>query len=181
MVTLSFCRLSTTQEVGVLPLMIYWKGYLFQASGMYKERDFTGWRIWKVGKSVFLFPEKPKRANNALNGCEKSKKCSEFVIDSYLKDSAFISVKRDAKFSTRYVKGVPFFNRRYTKGVPFLWKMLHKRVRGWTVGRSLAILNLVEYPPGYKRNSNINIVNACWMEKWFVMHGTCSKIAYRMI
>ena len=95
-----------------------------------------------------------------LMAVKKSKKCSEFVIDSYLKDSAFTSVKRDAKFSTRYVKGVPFFNRRYTKGVPFLWKMLHKRVRGWTFGRSLVILNLVEYPPGYKRNSNINIVNA---------------------
>ena len=55
-----------------------------------------------------------------LMAVKKSKKCSEFVIDSYLKDSAFTSVKRDALFSTRYVKGVPFFNRRYTKGVPFL-------------------------------------------------------------
>ena len=44
---------------------------------------------------------------------------SIFVIDSYLKDSAFTAVKRDAKFSTRYVTGVPFVNRRYTKGVPF--------------------------------------------------------------
>ena len=52
---------------------------------------------------------------------KKLKKCSEFVIYSYLKDSSFISVKRDASFSTRYVKGVgPFFNRRYMKGVPFL-------------------------------------------------------------
>ena len=49
----------------------------------------------------------------------KSAKRSIFVIDSYLNDRAFIAVKRDAKFKTRYVKGVPFVNRRYTKGVPF--------------------------------------------------------------
>ena len=29
------------------------------------------------------------------------------MIDSYLKNSAFTPVKRDAKFQTRYVKGVP--------------------------------------------------------------------------
>ena len=50
------------------------------------------------------------------------------MIDSYLKDSAFTAVKRDAKFYTRYVKGVPFVNRRYTKGVPFSWKMVYKWV-----------------------------------------------------
>ena len=38
-----------------------------------------------------------------------------------------------------YVKGVPFFNGRYTKGVPFLSKMVYKRVRGWTSGRSLPV------------------------------------------
>ena len=35
------------------------------------------------------------------------------------KDDAFTAVKKDAKFYTRYVKGVPFVNNRYTKGVPF--------------------------------------------------------------
>ena len=49
----------------------------------------------------------------------ESRKRSNFVIDSYLKDSEFTAVKRDAKFWTRCVKGVPFVNRRYTKGVPF--------------------------------------------------------------
>ena len=52
-------------------------------------------------------------------GFIKSRKRSIFVIDSYLKDSAFTAVKRGAKFQTRYVTGVPFVNRRYTKGVPF--------------------------------------------------------------
>ena len=45
-----------------------------------------------------------------------SRKRSIFVIDSYLNDSAFTAVKRNA----RYVKVVPFYNRRYTKGVPSL-------------------------------------------------------------
>ena len=50
----------------------------------------------------------------------KVEKRSIFLIDSYLKDSAFTAVKRDAKFFTRFVKGVPFVNgRSYTKGVPF--------------------------------------------------------------
>ena len=39
-------------------------------------------------------------------GFIKWRKRSIFVIDSYLKDSAF--TKRGAKFQTRYVKGVPY-------------------------------------------------------------------------
>ena len=38
------------------------------------------------------------------------------MTDSYLIDSAFTAVKRDAEFKTRYVKVVPFVNRRYTEG-----------------------------------------------------------------
>lgn len=34
-----------------------------------------------------------------------------FVTDSFLKDSAFTAVTRDANFLTRYVKWVPFVNR----------------------------------------------------------------------
>ena len=49
------------------------------------------------------------------------------VEKSYLKDGEFITVKTDAKFSTRYEKeGVPFIIRGYTKGVPFLSKTVHK-------------------------------------------------------
>ena len=44
-------------------------------------------------------------------------------------ESAFTAAKRDAKFLTRFVKGVAFVNRRYTKGVPFLSKKVYKRVR----------------------------------------------------
>ena len=52
-------------------------------------------------------------------GFIKLSKRSIFVIDSYLNGSAFTAVKRDAKFLTKYVKGLPFVNRRYTKRVPF--------------------------------------------------------------
>ena len=64
-----------------------------------------------LGNLSFGSVKGPKKA--------KSRKSFIFVIDSYLKGSAFTAVKRDAKFSTRYVKGVQFVHRRYTKGVPF--------------------------------------------------------------
>ena len=56
--------------------------------------------------------------------------------------SAFTTVKRVAKFKTRYVKEVSFVYRRYRNGLTFLSKMVHKRtkrVRGWTAGWSLPI------------------------------------------
>ena len=41
----------------------------------------------------------------------------------------FSAVESDAKFQTRYVKGVPaFVNKRYRKAVPFLSKMEYKRL-----------------------------------------------------
>ena len=42
------------------------------------------------------------------------------MTDSYLRDSAFTAVKRDAKSQTRYVKGVLFVNRRYIRGTFFV-------------------------------------------------------------
>ena len=57
-----------------------------------------------------------KELTDEFCGFIKSRKRSFFVIDSYLKGSAFTVVKKYAKFYTRYVKGVPFVNR---KGVPF--------------------------------------------------------------
>ena len=41
-----------------------------------------------------------------------------------------------------------FFNKRYIKGVLFSAKMVNERVRGWTSGRSIPVLNFVKYPPG---------------------------------
>ena len=83
--------------------------------------------------------KEPKGLTGDFHGFIKSRKRSIFVVDSYFKDSAFTAVKRDAKFSTRYVKGVLFVNKRHTIGVTFLQKMVYKRVRGWTSGRSLPV------------------------------------------
>ena len=85
-------------------------------------------RVEKSVISVF------KRAQNGqqmhIMAVKEPRKLSGFVIYSYLKESAFTAVKRDAMLQTRSVKGVPFVNRRYTKGVPFLPKMVYSRVRG---------------------------------------------------
>ena len=51
-------------------------------------------------------------------------------------------------FETWYVKGVPFVNGKYKKGVLFLSKMVYKRVRGWTAGRSLPTKTLLGNSPG---------------------------------
>ena len=58
-----------------------------------------------VRKSLFLFVKRPKRANDALNDCGKVDEMLCFLTYLHFKDSAFTSVKRDEKFSTRYVKG----------------------------------------------------------------------------
>ena len=52
---------------------------------------------------------------------KKSRKRSGFVIFSYLKvrQPHLTPGKRDVKFQSKYVKGVPFVNKRYTKGEPF--------------------------------------------------------------
>ena len=70
------------------------------------------------------------------------------MFDYYSKDDAFTAVKRDAKFYTRNVKGVPFVNKRNTKGVPFSLKMVYKRVRGWTSGGASPSKNLLSTPVG---------------------------------
>lgn len=64
-------------------------------------------------------------------------KKSENVIYSY--DGPFTAAKRDAKFKTRYVKGVPFVKKKKgIRKVAFSQKMVCKRViNGWTSKRSL--------------------------------------------
>ena len=49
--------------------------------------------------------------------CGKVKKTLLFYDLLMFKDNTLTSVKRDAKFLTRYVRQVPFLNRRYRKGV----------------------------------------------------------------
>ena len=52
----------------------------------------------RVEKSVLWVCERNKGLTDEFYSFIKSKKRSIFVIDSYLKDSAFTTVKRDIKF-----------------------------------------------------------------------------------
>ena len=52
----------------------------------------------RVGKYVIWVCERDKGLTDEVYSFIKSKKRSIFVIDSYLKDSAFTAVKRDTKF-----------------------------------------------------------------------------------
>ena len=75
------------------------KGYLFQASGICKGRDLIVEVYERVGKSVIWVCGKGlKGRTDEFYGFIESRKRSIFVIDSYLKDSAFTAVNRDAKF-----------------------------------------------------------------------------------
>ena len=80
-------------------------------------------------RGTFFKPQIYERVGISLN--EEYERVGNSVIwlsfmalssrEKTVKDSAFTAVKRDVKFSTRYmyVKGVPFVNRGYTEGVPF--------------------------------------------------------------
>ena len=79
----------------------------------------------KVEESVIWVCERAQQCQGLTEefyGFIKSRKRSIFVIDSHLNESAFTSVKREAKLLNRYVKGVPCVNRRCTKGVLFFVK-----------------------------------------------------------
>ena len=52
----------------------------------------------RVGKSVIWVCERDKGLKDEFYSFIKSKERSIFVIDSYLKDSAFTAVQRDTKF-----------------------------------------------------------------------------------
>ena len=69
-----------------------------------------------------------KRKGNLSFGSVKGpNKCKGLTEEFYgliksRNESAFTSVKRDAKLLNRYVKGLPCVNRRYTKEVLFYVK-----------------------------------------------------------
>ena len=81
----------------------------------------------------------PTEITHTFYGFEKNEKTFGFVIYSYFKDSAFTAVKRDAKFLSRYMKGVTFPS-----------KMVYERVRGWTTQRSKETIRKVR-PFFFKR------------------------------
>ena len=98
-------RVKSEVRAGVLTMMAIRggsarKGYLFQASGIWKGKDFTSWSILTKGRQICHLGlwKGPKGITDEFYGFIKSRKRSVFVIDSYLRDSAFTVVKRDAMF-----------------------------------------------------------------------------------
>ena len=100
-----------------------------------------------AGKSVISFCKKTQSGKEmqfvAVKSYENVLVLYVIHILNLTKDYAFTAIKRDTKFETWYVKGVPFVIVRYTKWVPFLSKVLYKKVRAWTSGRSLLVQNFV--------------------------------------
>ena len=117
----------------------------------------------RVGKSVISVCKKSQKGlTSDIYGCDKVG--SGFVIYSYDKESAFTAVKKGVQTTG---KGVLLVNRRYTTGIGILRvsNMLYKRLRGWTLGRSLPEQNFVKYPPG-----QIDFISR-WV-KWFFLNLT---------
>ena len=94
-------------------------GTVFQASGLWKGRDFTGWSIWKCRVIISVRKKAQKGSQIYSKAVKKSGKRSGFVIYSYFKCSAFTLVERDAKFYISYKKGVSFVKKRRRKEVIF--------------------------------------------------------------
>ena len=125
---------STCKEgLGILPTMAYTiikalplKGYLFQASGISKGKDFTSLSIWKGTESCHFHLYK----RQGLQILQMHFMCvSGFVIFPCFEDSAFTAVKRGRSERTilgtskrRSMWGTQFVSRRYMKGVHFLSK-----------------------------------------------------------
>ena len=67
------------------------RGYLFQASGIWKGRDFTRCSIWK-GREIYHLSllKGPKGLTDEFYGFTKSRKRSIFVIANDINDGAFI-------------------------------------------------------------------------------------------
>ena len=78
---------------GVLPIMAH--------TGTLRPKGvpFSGFRYMKgQGNLSFGSVKGPKGLTDEFYGFIKSRKRSIFVVDSYLKHSAFTAVKRDVKF-----------------------------------------------------------------------------------
>ena len=128
------------------------KEYFLKRSIPFSGFRFTG--IWK-GRDFNSCHFRSLKWSNRANRCilrlrKKSRKRSGFVIYSYFKDRALTVVKGDAKFLTKYVKGVPFVSRKYVKGVPFLIEGIWK---GYLFGRMG--LDLEAGPPR---------ITLCWVK-----------------
>ena len=89
----------------------------------------------REGKLSFRFVKWPWRAKEGLYGCKKVEKLFWF--------GDLFTFKK-----TVHLQQLKWMQGRYTKLVPFLSKIVDKRVRDGTSGRSLPVWNFVGYPLG---------------------------------
>ena len=87
---------------GALPTMAC-TGYLFQASGIWKGRDFISWRLWKVRDICRLGLLKDQKG---LTGADRFE-----VIYLFLKHAALTAVERDVCCKLAIWKRVSFVSR----------------------------------------------------------------------
>ena len=87
---------------GALPTMAC-TGYLFQASGIWKGRDFISWRLWKVRDICRLGLLKDQKG---LTGADRFE-----VIYLFLKHAALTAVERDVSCKLAIWKRVSFVSR----------------------------------------------------------------------
>ena len=102
----------------------------------------------RVGKFVIWVCERAHRANRWILWLYKFEKTFYFCDWFLFKRQLIYSTQKGCKVLNKVHGRSYHVIRRYKKGVPFSWKMVYKRVRGWTSGRSLPAWKFVEYPPG---------------------------------
>ena len=72
-------------------------------------------------------------------------------------------IKPYMKMRTRLCERGTFFQWKVYKRGTFSAKMVYKRVRGWTSGRSLPVLNFVKYPPSPPSGAS---ASRLWLSLW---------------
>ena len=105
---------------------------------IWMNRNFNAWSIWK-GTEICHYGvfKDPKGLTDGFCGCEKVEVTFWFGLYSYFKGKCIYSrlLRGMQSFKLGMLKGFHYFvDRGYTKRVPFLSELVHKRVRGWSLG-----------------------------------------------
>lgn len=101
------------------------RGYHLQVSGIGKGREISHFGLQKG----------PKGLKDDFDGCEVVEKTFWFCDLFIFIIQSFTIVEGNVKFLTSHVKGSPINGQQ--KGYLFWQKWYMKKVRGWTIGRSL--------------------------------------------
>ena len=148
------CLASDRKSGAVLPIMAYTgrlrsKGVPFSGFRSWKSRDFTHLALWKG----------PKGRTDEFYGFIKTESVLflwfiPIYMTMHLQQLKGIQSSKRGMWKGYHlsIEGIP---KGYERGT--LQKMVCKRVRGWTSGRSLSVQEFVEYPFGPKVYSKISL------------------------